>query len=256
MSLPDTPQTRTEQYLNAIANGQTSGIPSAPQTRMEKYLDYIAKNGSGSGSGVLVAHATIASFPTAGAEPVSVVVDKSFAELAAADNSAVDVTVTALSATIRVPREAYAEEMAIIYALPIIDSDGAHAIFLTIAADDSATIELSEAGGDNPFVLHGTITDQQTMSGTVLETAAELAAAIDANRRIIFEVTTNALIRIEMTTVQPAQSGEPPYVSGLFPYFVGNTPMLAHGYVATPTTAASNLVFGVNMYTLTPVSGS
>lgn len=51
MALPDAPQTRSEQYLNAIATGSTSGIPEAPQTRMEQYLDAIANNGGGSSGG-------------------------------------------------------------------------------------------------------------------------------------------------------------------------------------------------------------
>jgi len=61
MALPDTPQTREEAYLNAVATGSTSGLPSAPQTREEQYLDYIAKNGGGGsgGGGVLVVTATL-----------------------------------------------------------------------------------------------------------------------------------------------------------------------------------------------------
>ena len=57
MSLPDNPQSRSEQYLNAIATGDNSGLPASPESRMDQYLDYIAKNGGGgSGGGVLVAH--------------------------------------------------------------------------------------------------------------------------------------------------------------------------------------------------------
>lgn len=48
MSLP-TPNTRKEQYLNAIATGNASGLPT-PITREEEYLDAIAKGG-GSGDG-------------------------------------------------------------------------------------------------------------------------------------------------------------------------------------------------------------
>ena len=51
MPIPDTPQTRQEQYLNAIATGDASGIPDTPQCRQEQYLDAIAKNGGGGGSG-------------------------------------------------------------------------------------------------------------------------------------------------------------------------------------------------------------
>jgi len=51
VALPETPQTREEAYLNAVATGDTSGIPTAPQTREEQYLDYIAKNGGGGGGG-------------------------------------------------------------------------------------------------------------------------------------------------------------------------------------------------------------
>lgn len=49
MSLP-TPNTRKEQYLNAIATGNTGGLPT-PITREEEYLDAIAKSGGGSGDG-------------------------------------------------------------------------------------------------------------------------------------------------------------------------------------------------------------
>lgn len=48
MSLP-TPNTRKEQYLNAIATGNAGGLPT-PITREEEYLDAIAKGG-GSGDG-------------------------------------------------------------------------------------------------------------------------------------------------------------------------------------------------------------
>lgn len=63
MPIPNNPQTREEQYLNAMATGNTSGLPSAPQTRAEQYLDYIAKNGGGGGggggdSGIVVLHPT------------------------------------------------------------------------------------------------------------------------------------------------------------------------------------------------------
>lgn len=60
MPIPDTPQTRQEQYLNAIATGDASGIPDTPQCRQEQYLDAIARNGGGGGGagggGVLVVH--------------------------------------------------------------------------------------------------------------------------------------------------------------------------------------------------------
>ena len=44
------PLTRNEQYLNAIATGDPSGLPD-PLTREEIYLDYIAENGGGGGGG-------------------------------------------------------------------------------------------------------------------------------------------------------------------------------------------------------------
>lgn len=49
MGLP-TPNTRKEQYLNAIATGNSGGLPT-PITREEEYLDAIAKSGGGSGDG-------------------------------------------------------------------------------------------------------------------------------------------------------------------------------------------------------------
>ena len=51
MAKPSEPLTREEQYLNAIANGNTVGIPDEPITREEQYLDAIAKKGGGGGGG-------------------------------------------------------------------------------------------------------------------------------------------------------------------------------------------------------------
>lgn len=48
-ALPNVPLTRTEQYLAKIA-GQDVAIPNVPLTRMERYLDYIAENGGGGGN--------------------------------------------------------------------------------------------------------------------------------------------------------------------------------------------------------------
>lgn len=49
--IPDRPYTRKEKYLDAIATGDSSGIPETPYTREEMYLDAIAKNGGGGGGG-------------------------------------------------------------------------------------------------------------------------------------------------------------------------------------------------------------
>lgn len=51
MPIPETPYTREEAYLNAIATGDSSGIPETPYTREEMYLDAIARNGGGGGGG-------------------------------------------------------------------------------------------------------------------------------------------------------------------------------------------------------------
>lgn len=51
MSVPESPYTRKEMYLDAIARGDSSGIPERPYTREEMYLDAIAKNGGGGGGG-------------------------------------------------------------------------------------------------------------------------------------------------------------------------------------------------------------
>lgn len=50
MSDLPTPNTRKEQYLNAIATGNPGDLPT-PITREEEYLDAIAKSGGGSGDG-------------------------------------------------------------------------------------------------------------------------------------------------------------------------------------------------------------
>lgn len=83
MALPETPQTREEAYLNAVATGDTSGLPSAPQTREEQYLDYIAKNGGGGsgGGGVLVVTVTDQEVTVAGTTTTIRVCDKTAAEI-------------------------------------------------------------------------------------------------------------------------------------------------------------------------------
>lgn len=43
-TIPEIPLTRAEQYLNKIATG-SGETPEQPLTRMEQYLDYIAENG-------------------------------------------------------------------------------------------------------------------------------------------------------------------------------------------------------------------
>lgn len=50
MAIPDSPLTRSEEYLNNIATGE-GAIPDVPLTRIEQYLDYIAKNGGSGGGG-------------------------------------------------------------------------------------------------------------------------------------------------------------------------------------------------------------
>lgn len=52
-TIPDEPLTRAEQYLNKIATG-SGNTPDEPLTRMEQYLGYIAENGGGGGGGVLM----------------------------------------------------------------------------------------------------------------------------------------------------------------------------------------------------------
>lgn len=47
--IPERPYTRKEMYLDAITRGDSSGIPERPYTREEMYLDAIAKNGGGGG---------------------------------------------------------------------------------------------------------------------------------------------------------------------------------------------------------------
>lgn len=51
MPIPETPYTRKEAYLNAIATGDSGGIPETPYTREEMYLDAIARGGGGGGGG-------------------------------------------------------------------------------------------------------------------------------------------------------------------------------------------------------------
>lgn len=52
--IPPVPYTREEMYLYAITTGDTSNLPDHPYTREEMYLDYIAKNGGGGGGDITV----------------------------------------------------------------------------------------------------------------------------------------------------------------------------------------------------------
>lgn len=80
MAIPNSPLTRSEEYLNNIATGE-GAIPDVPLTRIEQYLDYIAKNGGsgggGSSGGVLVV--TISSTVTA--TGTAFIADKTVAEI-------------------------------------------------------------------------------------------------------------------------------------------------------------------------------
>ena len=95
MPIPDTPQTRQEQYLNAIATGDASGIPDTPQCRQEQYLDAIAKNGGGGGSGggVLVVNLTLDD------DTGAVVFDKTWSEVNAAPTAVACLDMSALGGT-------------------------------------------------------------------------------------------------------------------------------------------------------------
>ena len=57
--IPPVPYTREEIYLDAIATGDTSGLPDHPYTREEMYLDYIARHSGGGGSNNLVGTAIV-----------------------------------------------------------------------------------------------------------------------------------------------------------------------------------------------------
>ena len=56
--IPDVPQTRIEQYLNKIATGD-GDIPDAPHTRVEQYLAEIAENGGGGGGEAVLVNKTV-----------------------------------------------------------------------------------------------------------------------------------------------------------------------------------------------------
>ena len=78
MPIPENPQSRSEQYLNAIATGDNSGLPEFPQSRMEQYLDVIAQNGGGGSSGgALVVTCTKEGSPL----PTKITADKTSKEI-------------------------------------------------------------------------------------------------------------------------------------------------------------------------------
>lgn len=82
MAIPDSPLTRSEEYLNNIATGE-GAIPDVPLTRIEQYLDYIAKNG-GSGGGGSGGGGAVYAMLTQDAETEVWSCDKTYAELKAA----------------------------------------------------------------------------------------------------------------------------------------------------------------------------
>jgi len=108
-----------------------------------------------------------------------------------------------------------------------------------------------------PLVLHGTITDQQTMSGTVEESPADLAAAIGANKRVIFKVmmpTDSDFMAVYVScNVLTDENGTPAaYGTGSI-----DAGVLLAVYVRVNNDAPVDvLVFQAGQYTLTPYSGS
>ncbi|MBQ4490738.1 MAG: hypothetical protein II965_05760 [Pyramidobacter sp.] len=149
-------------------------------------VDGALETGGSDSSNVLVAHATVMEMPEPGGEPVAIELDKPLAELAVAENSVVEVGMEV-------------EGVRNSYVLPLAFRQGSAAlgyianiegsVFIVTGTSAGFTFEVYEEAGDEPFVLHGTITSQETMSGTVQESAADLAAAIEADKRVIFKVT-------------------------------------------------------------------
>ena len=45
MSVPDTPQSRIENYLGVLIEQASARLPDVPQSRIEEYLAYIVANG-------------------------------------------------------------------------------------------------------------------------------------------------------------------------------------------------------------------
>lgn len=78
MAIPNEPYTRKEQYLNAMATGNASGIPETPYTREEMYLDAIAKGGGGGGGGGSADAALVVGSTTEGS---TITLNKTYAEI-------------------------------------------------------------------------------------------------------------------------------------------------------------------------------
>jgi len=102
----------------------------------------------------------------------------------------------------------------------------------------------ASGGGDEPFVLHGTITGET--DGTVQESVADLVAAITAGKRVVFhlEPVEDLCINVEMVHCSINEGN--PYCVGSFAddtlvcYVVG--------------VSGDALVFEVYSYTLTPAT--
>ena len=226
--------------------------------------------GGGGGSGVLVAHATVddADLETLDPDnPLAITIDKTYMELLEAEYSVIHIDVTydgGTALSLDFPRMAWAEGL--IYEgseLLGLLMDYPYNLVISVALSDGDTVAklmalpASSGGGDEPFVLHGTITSQSPISGTVTETRTALAEALNSGKRIVFEVEIDGqTTQIEMTTKFLSNSYGDVFVGGFFRFEVSNTMTLAFGSVSNPVSEQDTLTFSVTLYTLTPFSGS
>lgn len=234
---------------------------------------YKVPSGGGGGS-VLVAHAQVEEsvIESLDENPVAITLDKTLAELAAAEQVYFNIDLaddgepigsSYVLPAVMVNQGSGMYVCSAMLDVTSMDMGGTLAVMAQGALDGSLTqtfimlIPASSGGGAAPFVLHGTITSQSPMAGTVTESAEDLAAAVAAGKRVVFAVEMgDAPVHIDMTTQQLAVAGvADAFVSGFFYTSGGGTStLLGRGYVTTPSLGSSTLTFKADFYTLTPVS--
>lgn len=141
--------------------------------------------------------------------------------------------------------------------------DGVQTV-ITIACDSQEqTVGLSiDKNYLEPFILHGTITDPSTMSGTISENVDELNAAVLAHRRIISQVNIGTehdeIVEIDCVLHQYYPDGyREPFVTGMCYYEVASNPALMHFEAYVDTTGGQDsgvLAFRSEFFALTPLA--
>lgn len=228
-------------------------VTSAKLNKMEQGI------AAGGGGNVLVAHATVALADVQSitpGNPIIITLDKTYAELSAAEDSivVVDMTagdITAVTATFR-PACTLVDSGTIAYTVDrasdfFLDGEP-YDVLVAVNADGNMLLTMPVSSGE-PFVLHGTLTS--ATGGTITEVPQDLMDAITANKRIIAAIT------------MPTASGTADYNVECTVTKVENSKPYAYGTCSTDGSTLlaiyigevnDSLAFEAGQYTLTPYS--